>query len=441
AEASNIAAGHNLKYGMNILSYHPSDQIGKHTIKLVIKNSNGTSKTVTASFDVINTDFKVQLRPEKPTVFVHHQNKLIIDIASSQEEARKLTYTIKEISANKENISFTNLEGENIDAGYTLQYGRNVLYYNSNKQIGKHDIKLVVVNSRGDIKPVTTAVHIVDVDFQVQLKPEKPTLLSHQLAKVSVNIHSSQEEAKELTYKVKEISTDKVGLFFTTTEQNEDVVLGHELKYGRNTLYYNAAKQTGTHTIKLVVENSNGSIQTVTAPVHIMDADYQVQLQPEKPTVFMHHRALLAINITSPQEGGSELTYKVKEISANQEGVSFTTLEGDDMAPGHILKYGKNTLHYNTANQVGLHDIKLMVENSNGSTRTVTASIEVVDIDFQVQLQPEKPTVFLHHQAKLTINIFSSQEEARKLTYTLKEVNSDVAGSTFYAPDAGEEIT
>lgn len=439
SENSPLAAGHTLKYGTNILLYNPSDKTGKHTIKLTIKNSNETSKAITASFDVMSMDYKVEFKPEKPTVFVHHPTKLIVDITSTQEEARKLTYTVKEISANKDNVSFTNLEGENVDAGYTLQYGRNILYYNSSKQTGVHDMKLVIISSRGDIKPVTTSLNIIDADFEVQLKPEKPIVLSHQLAKVSVNIHASQKEAKELTYKVKEISSDKGGLFFTTTEQSEEARLDHELKYGINTLYYNTARQTGVHTIKLVVENSNGSIQTVTAPMHIMDADFQVQLQPEKAKVFLHQKVLLAVNITSPQEAGSELTYKVKEINTSQEEVSFTTLEGDDILAGHTLKYGKNTWHYNTANKMGMHDIKLVVENSNGSTRTITASVEVVDVDFQLQLKPEKPTVFLHQKSNLIVNIFSSQEEASKLTYKIKEINSNQAESTFTTPE-GDHI-
>ncbi|MHB9147579.1 MAG: ankyrin repeat domain-containing protein [Candidatus Amoebophilus sp.] len=440
-ETSSIAAGHNLKYGTSILLYNPSSQLGKHTIKLAIKNSNGTSKAVTASFDVMSMDYKVALKAEKPTVFVHHPTKLIVDVTSTQQEARKLSYTIKEINANKENVSFTSLEGENVGAGYTLEYGRNVLYYNPSNKLGVHDIKLVIISSRGDIKQITTSVSIMDADFELQLKPEKPVVFSHQLAKVSVNIHAPQKEAKELSYRVKEISSDKGGLFFTTTEQNEAVVPSYELKYGINTLYYNTARQTGVHTIKLVVENSNGSVQTVTAPVHIMDADFQVQLQPEKAKVFIHQKVLLAVNITSPQEAGSELTYQVKEISTSQEGVSFTTLEGDDIVAGHTLKYGKNTWHYNTANKMGMHDIKLVVENSNGTTRTVTASVEVVDVDYKVELKPEKSSIFSHHPGKLILDIYSNQKEAKELTYKVKKIRATNRENISFTTIEGKELT
>jgi hypothetical protein len=235
-----IDPGYELVYGDNQLYYQPH-RVGNHMLEITVSDAQGSlKKKQLASISVkdhLPIEFQVELNPEKSSVFVHEPVKLVLDISSRQKEAGELTYQIKEISTDKKGIFSAIVQGAPIGASHDLSYGKNILYYNNiDKQPGIHDIKLVVVSSKGDTQAISASLNILDTDFQVKLQLQKPAIFFYQKAKLVVDITSRQAGMDKLTYQVKEISTSVEGGEFSVTAEGSKLSPGHALLYGKNTL-------------------------------------------------------------------------------------------------------------------------------------------------------------------------------------------------------------
>ncbi len=434
-----IDPGYALVYGDNQLYYQPQG-VGNHMVEITVSDEPGSLKkkqlaTILVK-DHLPIDFQVAIKPEKAAAFVHEPVKLIVDISSHQKEAAQLTYQIKEISTDKKGNFSATEQGTPIGPNHDLSYGKNILYYNNiDKQAGIHDIKLVVANSKGDTQALSACLSILDTDFQVKVQLQKPAILVYEPAKLIVDITSSQVGLDKLDYQIKEISTSVEGGSFLTSAEGSQIHPGHGLSYGKNTLYYQPNQQLGIHDIKLVVTNSNGNAKTVLASLQVLDIDFQVKLKPEKPTIFFYEQAPMKIEITSPQEGGDKLSYQIQELSTNKKGYFSLTAEGEPIGEKQMLSYGRSELYYHPKEQLGTHDIKLVITNSNGNTKTVLTSLQVIDIDFQLEIKPEKTQSFSHDIIKLVVDISSKQESCQQLNYQLKEVNTNIeAGQLSLTP-------
>jgi ankyrin repeat protein len=390
-----IEPGYELGYGDNTLYYQPhAGSEGQHILEVTVSDEKGTIKkkqqTAITVKDHLPINFQVELKPEKSSILVHESVKLLLDITSRQADAAQLTYQIKEISTDKGTFSAT-AQGTAIGPSHALSYGKNILYYNNTtKETGVHDLKLVVVSSKGDTQTVLASLNILDTDFQVKLKLEKPTIYFYEQAKLIVEITSQQPGVDQLGYHVQEASTSvKKGKFLATAE---GVKMGsdHALTFGKNVLYYHPSQQLGAHDLKLVLANSNGNTKTVLASLQVLDTDFQVKIELEKSTIFSHEQVKLIVNITSPQEGVDKLAYQLKEISTSVEAGQFFTTDGAPILPGQTLKYGKNVWYY-TPHQPGNHAIQLVVANSKGTTKEAKALLTANHAVFSAEVKIDKP--------------------------------------------------
>jgi hypothetical protein len=443
AQGNPLSPNHDLSYGKNILYYNNIDkQAGIHDIKLIVANSKGDTQTISASLSILDTDFQVKLQLQKPSICFYEKAKLIVDITSSQVGLDKLDYQIKAIGTNAEGGEFlSTTEGNKISPGHALVYGKNTLYYQPNGQLGIHEIKLIVTNSNGNTQTVLALLEVHNADFQVKLKPEKPTIFFYEQAKIKIDITSPQEGGDKLNYQIQELSTNKKG-YFSLTAEGKEISGKQTLSYGKSELYYHPKEQLGTHDIKLVVTNGNGVTKTVLASLAVIDVDFQVKLKPEKPTIFFYEQAKIKLEITSPQEGGDKLNYQIQELNTNKKGYFSLTAEGKEMNEKQTLSCGKSELYYHPKEQLGTHDIKLVVTNGNGNTKTVSASLQVLDIDFQVNVKPETTQSFPHDPVKLIVDISSKQEGGEHLSCQLKAINTNIKGGEFLtAATDGTSIT
>ena len=229
--------------------------------------------------------FELSTRLDKNTLYLeaHEMAKITLTLEAKNEAAHKCEYTIVKWEGS------AGLQGQLLDANLSLineqtqlVKGDNILYYNPLK-IGEHNLKLAIADQYGFTKkevildPITVKEK-KELPFHLKLETPAKSIFTHQQAKLSLSIFSKEKEHREesakLIYTVKEVEDTKGSLYLESS--GEAIKKDTKLAFGKQTLLFKPAGETGEAHIRLLVESNKGSEGVASIFLTIQPIDFKV---------------------------------------------------------------------------------------------------------------------------------------------------------------------
>jgi ankyrin repeat protein len=341
------------------------------------------------------TSFEVLTDLDKNTLYleVHDMAKITLTIDPVNELAQRCEYMILEWKTAE------GMQGQLLDQNMAvitsesrLVNGDNILYYNPLKA-GGHTLKLTLADQhRLSEKEVTIdSINVKEkkeLPFSIKLKTPSKSIFTHQEAKLALSISSKEkemkEEAKKLTYSVKEIAATKGTLYLEST--GEVIQKDTRLDFGKQTLLFKPSNETGEAHVKLLVESNKGGEAVVSIFLTIKPIDFKVSaLLKEAPKEVTNHIqediALLEIMLSDIDPALMEEPWKLSSWRCSDGVIRDILNEGGEELSVYPLSSKEKNKLYVKLNDLSLdapHLLTLAIEGSGKTTKEVNLPLSTV---------------------------------------------------------------
>jgi hypothetical protein len=383
-----VKAGDTLIYGVQKLIFKPSKELGDASVKLTLISSAGHEVSTTFTLEVKPIDFQVSMQAAFVNAFVDQNSKILLNIFSDKKEAKKLTYTVKEIALAQGTLAFAG-SGKEVKAGDTLVYGTQQLIFKPSGEIGEAVINLIVISSEGEEKTASLTLEVKSAGFSLNLISNEQSVFSNQEVELELDIEASYRDWRlpSLTFYFKEIEMSFGSLTSKLTQEQIKVGDEIELTYLGKRLKFKPMGKGGEATVKITVISSEGEERTASVIINVKTVDFDFKMEPVQDHIFSHQKAIISTQSQINTQMAPRLSYTVKQIESSFGSLTFKESDkviaaGDEIK---LFSFYDQTLIFDPMGQIGEATINLAVVSSEGIERSASVTIHIVPVDFDVE--------------------------------------------------------
>ncbi|MHB9146857.1 MAG: hypothetical protein ACYC2U_00065 [Candidatus Amoebophilus sp.] len=359
--------------------------------------------------------FKAELKADVKSLFNSQTSLIALDISAVEEEARDLIYTVKAIEVTKGTLHFEN--GQEVVANSVVEFGTQRLIFKPTKQAGEVRVNLIIENNKNIESTTGIVLDVNPVAFKAELTTPSKSLFNHQTTSVFLELSSTEEEAKALTYTVEKVELTNGEIFF---ENGKQVEAGNEIKFGIQQMLFKPTIQEGKAAINLTVNNGNGSNSFTGIVLDINTVDFKAELQPVSTKILNHQNVNLPLILSSEQVDARELIYKIEEIEVTKGTLHFNN--GEELQPGSHIGFGQQNLIFKPNGETGQARIRITVNNNTGTTSSTGIVLDINPVNFKVDFQTDTKSIFTNQTVIIALDITANDDAAGSLDYTIKEI-------------------
>ena len=382
-----VKAGDALIYGIQKLVFRPSGDLGEATIKLSVISNEGHEVSTTFALNTKPIDFQLSMQSPVGNAFVGQDSKVLLDIFSDKKEAKKLTYTVKEITLTQGTLVFES-SGKDIKTGDTLIYGTQNLIFKPSGELGEATIILTVVSSEGEEKTASLTLEVKSVGFSLNMRSNKKSIFSNQEVEIELKIEANYRDwrSPSLTFYFKDAAVSFGSLISKITKKEVKEGEPIELNYLGQRLNFDPMGKTGEATIILTVVSSEGEEKTASVTINVQTVDFVFTMKSNQDHLFAHQKAIISLQSQIDVWMAPNLSYTLKEVEVSFGALTFKDT-GKTAAPGDAIEldsFYKESLIFDPMEKTGEATIKITVVSSEEIERNASVTINIVPIDFDV---------------------------------------------------------
>ena len=383
-----VKAGDALIYGIQKLVFIPSGDLGEATIKLSVISNEGHEVSTTFALNTKPIDFQLNMQAPFGNAFVDQDSKVLLDIFSDKKEAKKLTYTVKEIVLTQGTLVFEGSE-KDVKAGDTLAYGMQKLIFKPSGETGEATISLTIVSSEGEEKAISLILEVKSANFSLNMRSNEQIIFSNQEAEIELAIEANYRDWRlpSLTFYFKDAEVSFGSLIYKFTQEQIKVGEPIELNYLGQRLNFNPMGKAGEATIKITVVSSEGEEKTASVTINVQPVDFVFTMKSVQEHIFAHQKATISMQSQINVWMAPNLSYTLKEAEVSFGSLTFKAT-GKTAAPGDAIEldsFYKESLIFDPMGKTGEATIKITVVSSEGIERNASVTINIVPIDFDVE--------------------------------------------------------
>ncbi|MHB9147571.1 MAG: ankyrin repeat domain-containing protein [Candidatus Amoebophilus sp.] len=428
-----------LAFGKQTLLFKPSvGETGEAHLKLLVESNKGGEAVASIFLTIKPVEFKVSaLLKEAPKEVANHiqEDIALLEIMLSGIDPTLVeeSWKLSSWKCSDEIIrDILNEQGEELTVYPLSAKEKNKLYVKLNdlNLDGSHSLTLAIEGPGKTVKEVNL--------------PLLPVLKNLIGIKVQALLASSEEKNKKaknyLKIPAKASNYDSIKEAREEVEKDidklTDTITGIESNYGQAAAMPSIAAKHLKKAQKNIasLEKKKARLDKLKLKSSKERASFKVALQAASKSIYSHGESVIDMHISSDSPLSAKQTYEVKDIAVSG-GRLVLENNHEVVEAGTKLTFGTQKLIFKPSGEIGEAVIRLIVTNEKGNESRAMLSLDVKAVSFQVALEANAKSMFVHQGAEVDLVISSDEKEAEDLVYSIKEVQ----GSLFLK-NTGEKL-
>ncbi|MHB9148399.1 MAG: hypothetical protein ACYC2U_08595, partial [Candidatus Amoebophilus sp.] len=427
-----------LAFGKQTLLFKPSGETGEAHAKLLVESNKGGEAVVSIFLTIKPIEFKVSalLKEASQEVENHIQEDVaLLEIMLSDIDPTLVEepWKLSSWRCSDEIIrDILNERGEEFSVYPLSIKEKNRLYIKLNDLSldTSHSLTLIIEGPGKNTKEVN-----------LPLLPVLKSLIGTKVQALLASSEGKNKKAKNyLKIPAKASNYDSIKEAREEVEKDidklTDIITSIESNYGQAAAMASIASKHLKKAQKNIasLEKKKARLDKLKLKSSKERASFKVALQAASNTIYAHTESVIDINISSDSPLSAKQTYEVKDIAV--KGGRLVLEKNHEMLEvGTKLTFGTQKLIFKPSGEIGEAVIRLTVANEKGNESRAMLSLDVKVVSFQVALEANAKSMFVHQGAEVDLVISSDEKEAEDLVYSIKEVQ----GSLFLK-NTGEKL-
>ncbi|SEC65676.1 protein of unknown function [Tenacibaculum sp. MAR_2009_124] len=396
--------------------------VGEVEIKLIARNSTGTSREVKVQLEVKQTDFVFQSIVAESAANINEEVPVSFVLTPNGEE--NLTYDLLFSSTVSGKLK---LNGTSYNAGQQIVVtpGNFVGSFTSSVP-GTNDITFEVTASNNVKKTDNITIDFGEPDYSFSADIEKTSMYKEESSDINFNISQSGSALNyEIAYIINSgnaVIKDRNGTILNSNSFYS-VPLG-------SSNWVIEGSDVGNVDVTFKSKNSTGTEKNVNDDIIVNKTDFNFTAIAAQTSSFVNE--IVPINFVLTRLGTENLTYKMVYSSSLNGSLKIGTTTysaGEEIT----INPGNFNAEYIGENQ-GNHDIEFRVTASNAIAKSDNTKIDVSFLDFTLTADSQDNSIYKNESTNLNFNISQAGNPLTyEMSYTINSGNATVknaAGST-----------
>ncbi len=394
------------------------NSLGTSTITFKVKDSNGQIKESTIIIIVSNVQFTFTAVASEKTILLNQNSNLNFNLIPNTGDSNGVTYSYLYEGVSGDGILIDG-NGVEIKKGSPITVNKGSFTYRYKpSSLGSHILNFTVTDNSGEVRTATiemTAVH-TPVTFNVSSVTQ-----TYVNQGVNIDFVVTPQTSNNLTYEMNYYVSGGAGQL---VNNGTEIVAGNYFSVEKGTFRYNFIPNiAGNYTLSFELKDSNGQIVKKDMVLVVLNNEFTFT-PTQSQNVYVNEFNNFAFALV-PNGNYKNTTYTVSyTLEAGQLGRLYK--DGNEIQQGvpfNVIPTSFNLAYKPTS--IGTHKIIYTVTDSNGLSKVVTQTINVVASNFLLKTQQANTTIYKNTNDVILLSL--GQEQANpnitySLTYTITGV-------------------
>ena len=356
-----------------VLHYIPQE-IGEHTIKVIVTDSYGNFKIKTFTFNVDFALFTLLYTTATNTYPINQKSPTNLTYLQEDQETYIFEYYVTE------GTGMLWLEDQELqpDTEIEMEVGSKTLMYLP-ETLEEHTIHIKATSSDGGERETELLINVTNVDFNIEATPQGQSVNLNENLPITISLNTS-DASDQILYKIKYEYEDGSNIGILKNQDGEEKAPGDfwDLIPGTYEFLFKSENE-GATTIKFIAEDSNEQEKEDSVIFDVENVPFI--FTGSTVTNLNYINDITGLNFTLAPDGDTELiTYKVSYSQSVGNGI-LELSNGTVLEPNNLLDVEPGSFSFNFIPQsLGDHSLLFTVVDSNGLENEVLIELTATHV-------------------------------------------------------------